>query len=58
MHCKSQLAHREDYQIPDATILNLQKDLLRLEQTFPVGQQLREIEERDALGEELSDHAT
>lgn len=57
MQCKSQLAQRAAYQIPDATILNLQKDLLRLEQPFPVGQQLREIEERDALGEELSNHA-
>lgn len=56
MHCKSQLANR-GYQIPDATILNLQEDLLRLEQPFPIGQQLREIEERDALGEELSNHA-
>lgn len=45
------------YQVSDAPILDLLEDLLRLEVPLPVGQQLGQVEERDALGEELSDHA-
>lgn len=45
-----------DYQLPDAPVLDLHEDVLRLEVSFTIRQQLGQIEERDALCEELCDH--
>lgn len=52
----SQSAGRAHYQLPDAAVLDLHEDLLCLEVSFPVGQQLGQIEERDALCKQLGYH--
>lgn len=44
------------YQLSDAAVLDLHEHLLRLEVSFTIRQQLGQIEERDALCEQLSDH--
>lgn len=45
------------YQLSDAQVFDLQEDLLCQKVSFTIGQQLRQIEERNALSEELSYHA-
>ncbi len=50
-------ADRDHYQLPDAPVLDLHEDLLRLEVSFTIRQQLGQIEERDALCEQLRYHA-
>lgn len=44
------------YQLPDAVVLDLHEHVFGLEVSFPVRQQLGEVEERHALREQLGDH--
>ena len=52
------LLSRPTDQLPNAPVLDLQQDLLRLEVAFTVRQQLRQVEERNALREQLGYHAS